>query len=329
MNNQKGSATVILLVVLVVVIAVALVYFVFLKKPGEVAVSPTPKEMAGWKTYTNTEYGFEFKYPPQFNQIKNDSRIAFVQQDNKGGDIQLEIKLEALNPNSIRGIYGIIEKNKLSQVTIGDRTSYVYTDGDAGCGGPNYRIPLNTMSHLSMIFTDCELQTLYIEPFITQILSTFKFTKAVSNDVTSNWLPFKSSFFTLSFKTPSGFEVREDKNNILVAKSPYLTTDIGSDNAFFRLTRYDSNNTRESKLALYRKLLKNKQESTVSVDGSSFLILKGDDWGRFEGNGAGKVVVVFFDASWLEIIERPANSNQSFDPITIGNQILSTFKFTK
>jgi hypothetical protein len=146
---------------------------------------------------------------------------------------------------------------------------------------------------------------------------------------TANWLTFKSSFFTLSFKTPSGFEVKEGQNYILVAKSPFFTTDIGSDNAFFRLTRYNSDNTRESRLTLYRKLLTNIQESMVIVDNSSFLVLKGNDWGRFEGDSAGKVTIVFFDASWLEIIERPANSNQSFNPITIGNQILSTFRFSK
>ena len=64
-------------------LAAVLVYFAFLKKPGEVAVSPTPTptptktvtptptktatptpdETANWKTYTNTKYGFEFKYP--------------------------------------------------------------------------------------------------------------------------------------------------------------------------------------------------------------------------------------------------------------------------
>ncbi len=78
MTNQKGSATVILLVALVVVVAAVLTYFTFLKKPGEVAVSPTPMptatktatatpdETANWKTYTNTQYGFEIKYPNGF-----------------------------------------------------------------------------------------------------------------------------------------------------------------------------------------------------------------------------------------------------------------------
>jgi hypothetical protein len=42
MTNQKGSATIILLVVLVVILAGGLVYFAFMKKPGEVTVAPTP-----------------------------------------------------------------------------------------------------------------------------------------------------------------------------------------------------------------------------------------------------------------------------------------------
>lgn len=140
---------------------------------------------------------------------------------------------------------------------------------------------------------------------------------------------FASSYLTLSFKLPQGFEIKEDKNHVAVAQSPYYTRDIGDDNAFMRLTRYDQYHTRGSQLALYRKLLKNIQETQTIVDGSSFLTLKGDDWGRFEGDSAGKVVVVMFEASWLEIIERPANKDQNFDPVGLGEQILSNFRFSK
>jgi hypothetical protein len=143
------------------------------------------------------------------------------------------------------------------------------------------------------------------------------------------WVPFQSAYFTLSFSTPSGFEVKDSKNYVAVAQSPYYTRDIGDDNAFMMLTRYDQYHTREGQLALYRKLLKNIQESQTIVDGSSFLTLKGDDWGRFEGDSAGKVAVVFFDASSLEMMERPANSDQNFDPVSIGEEILSTFRFSK
>ena len=76
MQTNKGSATVILLVILVVVLATVSVYFAFLKKPGEMAVSPTPiptkvvktatptpDETANWKTYSDPQLPFSFKYP--------------------------------------------------------------------------------------------------------------------------------------------------------------------------------------------------------------------------------------------------------------------------
>lgn len=149
------------------------------------------------------------------------------------------------------------------------------------------------------------------------------------NQTNTDWIPFKSSYFTLSFEVPSGFEVKEAQNHILIAKSPYYTRAIGDDNAFFYLSRYDEGNTRESKMASYKKLIKNWEESQVTIDGSLFSVIRGTDYGRFEGDSAGQVTAVFFNASWLEIIERPANENQNFDPIAIGNEILATFKFSK
>lgn len=149
-----------------------------------------------------------------------------------------------------------------------------------------------------------------------------------SQQVKADWIPFESSYFTLSFKIPQGFEVKENQDHLLVAKSPYYTLDIGSDNAFLALTRYDENNTRERAIALYKKTLKNWEESSIVIDGSTFLAIKGIDVGSFEGDSAGRVVAVFFDASWLQIVERPANQDQDFDPIAIGNEILSTFKFS-
>jgi hypothetical protein len=56
---------------------------------------------------------------------------------------------------------------------------------------------------------------------------------------------------------------------------------------------------------------------------------KADDYGRYEGTSAGRVVLVFFEASLLQIIERPAGKFQDFDPIAIGIDILSTARFSK
>jgi hypothetical protein len=142
-------------------------------------------------------------------------------------------------------------------------------------------------------------------------------------------MAFSSKYFTISFLFPSGFEVRDQQNSIRIAKAPFTDRDIGDDNAFFGLTRYSQYNTQETEPARYRKLLMNQKESTIMIDGGTFPTLSGEDWGRFEGTSAGKVFVVFFPKSWLEIIERPANADQTFDPIAVGKKILSTMKFSK
>jgi len=78
MKNQKGTVS---LVVIISVVVVALVvgYFAFQKPDApKTGLSPTNDtnnqnqaaetgETAGWQTYHNEEYGFEFKYPPSIN----------------------------------------------------------------------------------------------------------------------------------------------------------------------------------------------------------------------------------------------------------------------
>lgn len=145
----------------------------------------------------------------------------------------------------------------------------------------------------------------------------------------SKGLPFSSAFFTLSFVLPTGFEVQDTQNSIRIAKAPFIDRAIGDDSAFFGLMRYSQYSTQESETARYRKLLRNHKESTIVIDGSTFPMMTGEDWGRFEGDSAGTVLVVFFPKSWLEIIERPINQDPDFNPIAIGKQILLTMKFSK
>ena len=166
--------------------------------------------------------------------------------------------------------------------------------------------------------------SLHFQTWFRQHLQTKPLIGCRSNQISS---PFR-------LRSPPGFEVKEDQNRIRVAKPPYLNIEetpkeMGAYDAFFRLTRYDSNNTSESLLTLYRKRLKNIQESAVLVDKSSYLILKGDDGPRTEGdNYPNELDVVFFNDSWLEIIDRQINSWENItNPIAIGKQILSTLKF--
>ncbi len=114
-----------------------------------------------WKTYTDTVHGFSFQYPSQFG-VNDISK--------KGGRIWVEIIPTKLNANTIEGVYGQIPQDKLQTLHIGTHTYFYYTDGDAGCGGPTYRIPLDTTSHLSLQFIDCEEKNPKIEKYIDDIL---------------------------------------------------------------------------------------------------------------------------------------------------------------
>jgi hypothetical protein len=87
--NQKGFANIILVVVIVVLVGVV-GYFAFVKKSEPVVQQPTPtptqtktpasptptptSQATNLKTYTNTQYGFELKYPndwPAPQELKN------------------------------------------------------------------------------------------------------------------------------------------------------------------------------------------------------------------------------------------------------------------
>src|SRR3989344_6441471 len=93
---KKGFALPVVLVgIIVVVVAGVIIYF--LKKiidlpgyppqqplqisqatPPAQQSSPTTDETADWKTYSNTQLGIEFKYPPEYQIIKETGKTALV-----------------------------------------------------------------------------------------------------------------------------------------------------------------------------------------------------------------------------------------------------------
>ncbi|MCK9186224.1 hypothetical protein M0P48_02170 [Candidatus Gracilibacteria bacterium] len=150
----------------------------------------------------------------------------------------------------------------------------------------------------------------------------------VSQTSVNDFTTFNSKYFNLSFQIPADFEVNDGQNYIAVSKGKYERSDIGSDNAFFSLQRFDQYLTRNDSISYARKLLKNKVESTVTIDGSKFLQIEGDDYGRYEGDSAGKILQIFFDKSVLLVQERPGNDTQNFDVLAVAKQIISTIKFS-
>lgn len=74
-NSQKGIAPFVIILFLVVILAgVGGVYYF---KQQQAKNPPISDETAGWKTYRNDQYGFEFKYPREYGFSSSETGKAF------------------------------------------------------------------------------------------------------------------------------------------------------------------------------------------------------------------------------------------------------------
>lgn len=77
---DKGVASLIAIIIIVVVALIAggVAYYYITK----VQQKPVADQTAGWKTYTNSEYGFEIKYPDSMSPIVDNysPKIIWLQQ---------------------------------------------------------------------------------------------------------------------------------------------------------------------------------------------------------------------------------------------------------
>ena len=126
---------------------------------------------ASWKTYTNTDHGFSFKYPQGFNPIvTNDIPAQFSLRFEKGTD---SFAFDA-KPTD----YGSFESRLTpTKTTVINEISWIlypeseYCDaGECGKTSKSYQTKYNDMYYTIYLTT-------IDEDVAEQILSTFKFTK--------------------------------------------------------------------------------------------------------------------------------------------------------
>ncbi|OGZ01917.1 MAG: hypothetical protein A2946_02675 [Candidatus Liptonbacteria bacterium RIFCSPLOWO2_01_FULL_53_13] len=128
----------------------------------------------GWKTYTNTQYGFEFRYPINWKAAQHDTpeSLAFL---GEGGGIGINVLKRKFDSSNVTGVYGKIEKPLL--VKIGVQDGYEYGEADAGCRNRSIQTGLTDVT-LRVFFSSCEgdANPILDNPtLMNQILSTFKF----------------------------------------------------------------------------------------------------------------------------------------------------------
>lgn len=141
--------------------------------------SVTPDETAGWKTYTNTQYGFEFKYP---NELKISSTLPDVVNWSWASGVAAPYPLQLgilYNPEGVTAEQFVLTDpgHKDFPYTIIAR-NYLANDGTTGIlvsdpitGGENeYEFFWVTKSSLFRL-SSTDLSRL------KSILSTFKFTR--------------------------------------------------------------------------------------------------------------------------------------------------------
>jgi hypothetical protein len=110
-----------------VILATVLIYFAFFKKPGEVAVSPTPTptKMAtpDWKVYQNTDYGFQLTLTDAWKgyYVRKSPGVAYY---GDGSKIVNTVRLDFIIPTSDSGCNDSPGKFSILPLSVFTRDSW-------------------------------------------------------------------------------------------------------------------------------------------------------------------------------------------------------------
>lgn len=156
-NNEKGFINIFFILGMVVIVGIAgyLVIDKYQQSPENtptpslgVSISPTPnlEKTSNWKIYKNEEYGFEFKYPPEFTlRIDyHDERLEgvsckiniYFKPDDSEGKLQASACINSWRFNGslddLSGVYVGTSKNNWKKTIINGLNAIELVDD------PNY-----------------------------------------------------------------------------------------------------------------------------------------------------------------------------------------------
>ncbi|MBP9711899.1 MAG: hypothetical protein KBD55_02580 [Candidatus Pacebacteria bacterium] len=151
------------------------------------------------KTYTSTQYGFEFKYPDQGIEI-----IPFSREDKTEG---MYVNIGESQFKYEEGLQELASGEK-TQVVMIDGKNYPMWSGPAGVEGTSYRVILGINKEIDFY---CDYTCDSDKKIFDKILSTFKFTNTKID--TSNWKKYTDTKYGFEFEYPSIYSIDASRSD--------------------------------------------------------------------------------------------------------------------
>lgn len=204
-------------VLLLVVIGGSVYLYQAEKQISENSKQITQSPATGWKTYTNTEHGFEFKYPSGFDVAERmDGSVVYVAKGKVefyeiGSDNSFFTITRGVDKDSVKIQSDLLKNFKTTAILI-DGKQFQKIEGDdigryegssAGkvviISNENYLIKIEERP-------GAKLQNFDVLEMSAHILSTFKFVDTQSVN-TEDWKTYTNSNYPFSFKYPDNIKV--------------------------------------------------------------------------------------------------------------------------
>lgn len=233
--NQKGQAPILIVVAILVLLAIAAGAYYFgksqtlkIQSPSPVVTSPIPQlipsdETSNWKIYSDEEFKFQIKYPPNWYTEKQSSSIYI--SESPIPDIPLTHGLPSAFQMSVDSIssenFSPVWKVQESVITI-DKVQgkkFVDLEPSPALEVLETRIILdNSPYRYTFVFQNKDNQGTH-NPVFDQILSTFKFTNQNQTSETANWKTCRNILLEIEFKYPPNWYIDGCSGEVIVISS--------------------------------------------------------------------------------------------------------------
>jgi hypothetical protein len=196
-------------------------------KDSEIADINIPREDANinWKTYTDDEYGFEFKYPDSWYKGKDDTPVDVYTLTFGPLNIRNHIG-EVISPTPGRALTISIKNISEKSIDLKSAIKKYYPCGhlDINKGVQKSYKNLDVLvfyqsacgiapTDLAYIVHNNDIYEINAGKYIDQILPTFKFI-----DSTSNWKLYRNNDYGFEFKYPHEWQIEVDEKNRFTIK---------------------------------------------------------------------------------------------------------------